>query len=434
MYWSSSDEACSWAAWKTVIGSTATITATFGVINSIGTFQSYLATHQLRNYNTQQIGWIASLNIFLCFFLGVQFGPWFDRWGPRWLMAGGSLAFVLGMLGMSFAGCDNPGGERDTCDDDQHKALGLLMSMWGVACGISAAVLTTSAMSVLPHWFKDRLGLANGIAFAGSSLGGVVFPLVLRKALEELGWGWSVRIVMFTVMALLFVANAFTRGRTEELNRDREQEKKLMNFNWRCLTNLGFFWATIGIGRFDESEAFALLAVYNGYVLSQSLLSRRCPYANPVFSVCYRGSFFGRIGAGWVSDRIGPLNTVNATLIMSLVFVFGLWIPVTHDSLALFYAFSALFGLGTGSIMSMTPVCISKFCKPHENGRYYGTSLSVVSFFTLFSIPVSAEILSKLGPTVFIILFGVWLAVALGAFVASRWYCLGRSMKLWIRV
>lgn len=73
-----------------------------------------------------------------------------------------------------------------------------------------------------------------------------------------------------------------------------------------------------------------------------------------------RGSFVGRILAGAVSDRYGSLNTVMAVLVCSITVIYSLWIPVTVDRLPLFYVFSALFGLSTGSIMSMAPVCISQ--------------------------------------------------------------------------
>lgn len=73
-----------------------------------------------------------------------------------------------------------------------------------------------------------------------------------------------------------------------------------------------------------------------------------------------RGSCCGRILAGIASDRLGALNTIISILVLSMSVVFGLWLPVTRDRLALFYVFAALFGTTTGSIMSMAPVCISK--------------------------------------------------------------------------
>ena len=46
-------------------------------------------------------------------------------------------------------------------------------------------MLTTTALATVAHWFKDRRGLAQGIAMAGSSFGGVINPLILRATLPK---------------------------------------------------------------------------------------------------------------------------------------------------------------------------------------------------------------------------------------------------------
>lgn len=45
---------------------------------------------------------------------------------------------------------------------------------------------------------------------------------------------------------------------------------------------------------------------------------------------------------------------------MSMTVIYGLWLPVTTHRLPLFYIFAVMFGMSTGSIMSMAPVCIGR--------------------------------------------------------------------------
>lgn len=73
-----------------------------------------------------------------------------------------------------------------------------------------------------------------------------------------------------------------------------------------------------------------------------------------------RGSCAGRVIAGAVSDRFGRFNTVILVLILAIAIVYGLWLPVTEQRPGLFYAFGAMLGFTTGSIMSMAPVCIGQ--------------------------------------------------------------------------
>lgn len=89
-------------AWLVVFGSFSGMLAAFGMMNTIGAFQAYLSTHQLRDYSQGTIGWIFSLYVFLAFFCGIQIGPVFDAKGPRLLVFAGTIfllasSFLLGI-------------------------------------------------------------------------------------------------------------------------------------------------------------------------------------------------------------------------------------------------------------------------------------------------------------------------------------------------
>ena len=88
-------------AWSVVFGSFCSMLAVFGLMNTVGTFQAYLSTHQLSSYSESTIGWIFSLYIFLAFFCGVQIGPVFDAKGPRWLVLAGSVLSVASVMGFA---------------------------------------------------------------------------------------------------------------------------------------------------------------------------------------------------------------------------------------------------------------------------------------------------------------------------------------------
>ena len=88
-------------AWLVVYGAWSGMTASFGIMNTVGTFQAYFSTHQLANLEPATIGWIFSLYTFLSFFLGIQIGPLFDAKGPRVLVLLGTLCIVGGTLGLA---------------------------------------------------------------------------------------------------------------------------------------------------------------------------------------------------------------------------------------------------------------------------------------------------------------------------------------------
>lgn len=85
-------------AWLVVFGAWCGMFCSFGIANSTGSFQAYLATNQLASYSDSQIGWIFSLYSFILFIGGIYIGPAFDVYGPRFLVLPGSILLVLSVF------------------------------------------------------------------------------------------------------------------------------------------------------------------------------------------------------------------------------------------------------------------------------------------------------------------------------------------------
>lgn len=88
--------------WLVVVGSFCAMLSLFGLINSAAVFESYFSTHQLVDNTPSEIGWIFSLYLFIVFFVGIQVGPVFDRFGARVLVAVGSTLIFLSLLLLSW--------------------------------------------------------------------------------------------------------------------------------------------------------------------------------------------------------------------------------------------------------------------------------------------------------------------------------------------
>jgi MFS family permease len=210
------------AAWIVVMGSSMMLMCTFGMMSTIGVLQTYWETHQLQEYSSRTIGWIPSAFVFLNLSLGVQIGPMFDRYGPRWMMIVGSVLYALSIFMLG------------SCEKYYQFLLCL-----GILGGVSSAMVSTPCMAVLSHWFHRRRGTATGVAMAGSSLGGIIFPLALRAALKRLGWTLSLRILGSVFVLILAIGNITIRSRLPVKSRRG-------NFNFQCFTDSRFIWATAG--------------------------------------------------------------------------------------------------------------------------------------------------------------------------------------------
>jgi hypothetical protein len=63
-----------WRAWSVILGSWCAMVPSFGLMNTIGVFEAWLADHQLKGYSKASIGWIFSLYMFFLYFGSVQVG------------------------------------------------------------------------------------------------------------------------------------------------------------------------------------------------------------------------------------------------------------------------------------------------------------------------------------------------------------------------
>jgi len=151
-------------AWLVVAGAFLSLIPAFGFMTSIGTFQAYWSLHQLSQHSGSDIGWIPSLYTYLTLALDICVGTLFDRYGPRWILLSGSVMYVA--MVFLLAECTE---------------LWQLLLCCGLIGGICAAMIGTTGLGAVAHWFKARRGLASGVAMAGSSFGGLVLPVVLEE-------------------------------------------------------------------------------------------------------------------------------------------------------------------------------------------------------------------------------------------------------------
>lgn len=75
----------------------------------------------------------------------------------------------------------------------------------GVFFGISMTLAYTPVLGVIGQYYQCRRAAAMGIVIAGSSLGGVIWPIMLQRLIynPNVGFGWALRIVGFMMLPLL---------------------------------------------------------------------------------------------------------------------------------------------------------------------------------------------------------------------------------------
>jgi predicted MFS family arabinose efflux permease len=62
-------------------------------------------------------------------------------------------------------------------------------------------------------WFLRHRALALGVVVTGSSIGGVVLPIMVNHLIPQIGFGWTMRAVAFFMLGLLVIGNVLLKSR-----------------------------------------------------------------------------------------------------------------------------------------------------------------------------------------------------------------------------
>lgn len=183
-------------AWMVVFGGWCGLFCTFGFVSCIGVFQAYYETGPLASYSTSTISWITATEVWAMIFFGLLFGRVFDVYGPRWLLAIGSVVYIFGLMMTSLA--------------TQYYQFFLAQSL---CAGIASSAVFNASMTSVVSWFFRRRAAAFGIMASGSSLGGFVMPIMIEKLIPRIGFAWTMRVVAFIFLGLLLLACATVKSR-----------------------------------------------------------------------------------------------------------------------------------------------------------------------------------------------------------------------------
>lgn len=313
--------------------------------------------------------------------LGPVIGRIYDRYGMRLLVIVGSLLHVFGLMMASIS--------------SQYYQFLLAQ---GVCSAVGVAVVFLSAISAVTGWFHKRRGLAFGILSTGSSLGGVVFPILLSRLIDTVGYGWAMRTSAFVILALLTVANLTLRTRQAPTGRSLPP-----GHMWRpfreipfVLLLVGLFLvpfglyipinylpvASIGTGM-SKDLAQNLVAFYNAARYAQHRFCRRNSLTSP--------SLIGRFSSGFLSDRAGRFNVFITACYISGILILAMWVPARNDAVAI--AFSVLFGIFSGAYISLMAALVAQISPLEEVGYRNGLTFLFSSVGGLTTSPIAGAIL-----------------------------------------
>ncbi|KAK4189723.1 putative transporter, partial [Podospora australis] len=383
--------------WKVVAGVVCLTIAVYGLLSSIGLFSSYWHQHMLQDYTPSQVSWIISIFGFLDCFMDLPLGELFDRHGTRWLLPIGCVVYAASFVGLAFS-----------------STYGQLMGCMVVA-GISAAIPTTVALTVVRQWFHKRMGLATGLVTTGAALGGIFFSLVLQELFQS--YPWRTAIIILTCILAGFMVLGWLLIETNTSQRTAGSPPR-STFG-ELLGSLKFW--LISYAMFGDE---LVLFIQWGSIPSYAIATRSGGDQFYLMMAYNIGAVVGRTAIPYLSDRIralGPIRTLILMNIFTLLTVVAIWLPLGGTSITRLFAIVVLMGIGTGSTVPLGSVCVRELREDHSHGLWLGTVYTRCEFNTLIGNPSTEAILHDYGPNALVGFLGGVLLSGLISMICLPW-------------
>ncbi|EPS94262.1 hypothetical protein FOMPIDRAFT_130368 [Fomitopsis schrenkii] len=357
-------------AWLAVVGGALVQFCTFGYASSFGVYQAYYVLQG--GFSSADASWIGSLQFFLLFFMGLPAGKLFDAGYFRHMQVGGTLLYALSLFMLSLA---NP-----------RSYYQIILSQ-GVGMGIGSGLLLVPAISVQAHHWKKHRSLAMGIVLAGTSCGGIVYPIMLNQLIHHspAGFPWAVRATGFLSLALLIIASCIitTRMPPKVHTSEAQINFKAVLTDWSYLTTVaGAFLILWGL--FFPYFYLQLWSTLHGNSSTFSFYS---------IAILNAGSIAGRLIPNALADVAGRFNVICPIAFVSTILLFSMF---GVKSIAAVTVFAILYGFFSGAIASLFPPLVAGMARhPSEVGLRIGFAYFLVSFAILTGSPIDGALLGE---------------------------------------
>lgn len=322
------------------------------------------------DFMVRDFGWtraqVTSGNAYSKLVVGPLFGffaGWIvDRFGPRRLMIAGILMAGIALIGLG------------TITTLTGFYFFYLFNALGNVCG---GPLPNQVL--LSRWFTAARGKAMGFAYLGIGLGGAIVPLLSVWLVRMFGWRGALMVLGALIIVVALPMALFIKESPDDARAARAAGAASTPVIAASANG-------VRVGDVFRAPAFYLLLVGSMCSIAavggtnqhlKLFLSLDHGYtqgdAAKIASLVLATSLVGRLGAGWLADRI-PKKYVM--LLIYLLVTSAIPLLFLAKTKAMLYAFALVFGLGLGGEYMVIPLVAAELFGVAVLGRAMGVVLT----------------------------------------------------------
>lgn len=374
-------------AWVVVWATFFALALIFGVSYSFAAFfESFAGEFDAQRAD---VSLVFGLSGGVYFVFGAAGGMLGDRFGPRAVTSTGMLLIAGGLLVCSFA-----------------DSMTWVYLAYGVGVGLGIALVYTPSIGCVQPWFKQRRGLAAGLASAGIGAGTVAVPLLAAAAIAAWQWRDALRAMALVVLVLGSCATLLLR-RAESAGGSHAAPIPGLSLA-EALRDRRFWWLYVSI----VLAAPSMFIPFAHVSASARDMGIGDAEAVGLVGLIGIGSLVGRFVIGALADRIGRTLTLLLMQVSGGLAYLAWLLAGSYPSLAFF---ALWFGLSYGGIVSLLPAISMDLFGARAVAGIIGTLYTGAALGNLFGPVLAGAVFDRVGS------YGpvLWACMALSALAAG---------------
>ena len=332
-----------------------------------------------------------------------------DKIGPKWVIFIGGIFFGLGMIASGFA-----------------KSVGTLLLTYGLGVGLGVGMVYGCTVSNSVKFFPDKRGLVGGIATASYGISSVIIPIVANALIDNFDVTMAFKILGAAMLVIICVSAFFIQTCPKDFKPEgweppapKAGAKAPVDKDWKAMLKDPIFYVMILMlccGAFS-----GLMVTSQASPVAQNMIGMTAAEAAVAVSVLAMFNTLGRILAGFISDKIGSVNTILGVFIVSVLGL-GLLFISGEGSVATFYIGVCIVGLCFGSIMGIYPGFTASQFGGRNNSVNYGIMFIGFAAAGYFGPTIMSKIYASAGAyqTAFLAAMALAIAGAVLSFIFRK--------------
>ncbi len=312
--------------------------------------------------------------------LGPVVGIAVERRGARVVLAAGAagMGICFALLGLTWSLL-------------YLYAMFVAMAVW------RAGLMMVPVSQVITNWFDRQRGLAMGTTTTGIGFGGLVMAPLSKVLISSVGWrptffilGTLVIAIGLPLALLVIRQHPADRGLQPD-GAEPAAQPAGPGPNPGASPPAAPVTQIWGAGEAIRTRAFALstLAISLGFASIGAVLLHTSPFmedrgmapelAGLILGLVSGMGIMGKVGSGYMADRMAPHLVLAAVFLMEAV---GLTVLIATESAVGVAAFILVFGYSMGAVVALQPLVVAHCFGPASVATIVG---AMTAFSSLFS-------------------------------------------------